>query len=111
MDRVLELHLNMFDRRNHERRAQLDQSIQHWSTVAIYASTVFLELILPSVSTTIAQTFMCEEIGGKKFLREHLILSCKHSDERSWWVSYATGMGFVYPVRATIAPSSRFAFL
>ena len=108
---VAKLYLNMVDRRNHERRAQLEQRIQYWSTMAIYASTVFLELILPSVSTTIAQTFMCEEIGGKKFLREHLILSCKHSDERSWWVSYATGMGFVYPVRAASAPSSRFAFL
>ena len=107
----MKVRLHVTDRRNRERRERQEQCIQYWSTIAIDVSTLILELILPSVSTNIAQTFMCEEIGGKKFLREHLILSCKHSDERSWWVSYAAGMGFVYPVRAASAPSSCFVFL
>ena len=101
---VMKVRLNMFDKHNQARRERLGQRMQYWSTMATYLSTLLLEIILPSVSTTIAQTFMCAEIGGERFLRQQLTISCERSAERSWWLSYGIGMGVIYPVRAA-APS------
>ena len=58
---------------------------------------VFLELVLPSVSTTIAETFVCQDFDDGSFLRAQLTLQCNGSVNRKYWVSYASVMLAVYP--------------
>ena len=43
---------------------------------ALGYTALFLELILPSTSTTIAETFVCDQLGDERFLRADLTIAC-----------------------------------
>ena len=58
---------------------------------------LFLELILPSVSTTICETFVCFELDDGRYLRAQFSLSCDSEEHRSWF-AYAVVMAIVYLV-------------
>ena len=79
--------------------------------MAAKRSLILLELALPSVTTTIVQTFMCDSYGSEedRFLRAQLTLRCngftddddyqsEESDRRKLFVSYAWAMFVVYPI-------------
>ena len=68
---------------------------------------LFLEVILPNVSTTICETFICERFDDGRYLRAQLSLSCD-SDEHEWYAAYASVMFVVYVV---IVPALLFATL
>ena len=91
---VLKLHQNVRDKRNTRRKDKLDEQLVRFRTSAISVSLLFLEISLPSISSTIAQAFMCEEIGGERYLSAHLTMSCEPSSNRVWWESYASVMIF-----------------
>ena len=59
---------------------------------------LFLELVLPSVSTTIIETFVCQDFDDGSFLRAQLTLQCNASANRKYWVSYASVMLIIYPI-------------
>ena len=95
---VKKLRLKNSRKRDAEAERAVEKELQEYRTSAITYSMLFLELILPSVSTTIAQTFECEELGGKQWLRAQLTLSCQNSG----WKAYATFMAVLFPVRRAI---------
>ena len=67
------------------------------SQLASKLSLLWLELIYTSVSTTIFETFACDEFDGEQlYLRVELTLACDGSPVRRGWVIYATFMLFVY---------------
>ena len=68
-----------------------------WRTSARY-SLIFLELILPSTTTTIGQTLSCEKFDDGYFLRAQLSVACDASNRRRSWVAFASFMIFVYPI-------------
>ena len=70
---------------------------------ALGYSALFLELILPSVSTTIAETFVCDRLGDEQFLRADLTIACDGGEERIWWQLYAMFFILVYPVMVPMA--------
>ena len=67
------------------------------------------QIILPSVSTTITQTFCCEEYDDGRFLRSDLSLRCNRfghaqsedettSERRRFFVVYAWAMVVIFPI-------------
>ena len=60
-------------------------------------TNLFLELILPSISTTISEAFYCEKFDGDRFLRAQLTQSCESSEWQSWAV-YAGLFIIVFPI-------------
>ena len=97
---IKKLRLKSSRKRDAKAEQALQKELQEYRTSAITYSMLFLELILPSVSTTIAQTFECEELGEKQWLRAQLTLSCKGTRAgRSGWKAYATFMAVLFPVR------------
>ena len=68
-----------------------------WRTSARY-SLIFLELILPSTTTTIGQTLSCEKFDDGFFLRTQLSVACDGSNRRRTWVAYACCMIAIYPI-------------
>ena len=59
---------------------------------------IWLEIVLPSVSVTIASAFVCEEFEHGFFLRAQLTLACDGSDRRMAWVYLASLMTLLYPI-------------
>jgi len=65
---------------------------------ALRGIMVLLELLLPSISTTIFQTFGCVEFDDGFHLREQLTLLCDGSGRRKTWVAIASLMALFYPI-------------
>ena len=61
-----------------------------------YLTLVGLEIITPTVLTTVLQTFVCEEIDGGWFLRAQLTLECDETGHRHAWQAYAAVCAVVY---------------
>ena len=62
-------------------------------------SLLLFELILPSVSTTISETFVCRTFDdGSKFLRVQLNLACDGSSDRNFWVSWSVVFFVLFPI-------------
>ena len=58
-------------------------------TKAKERSLLLLELVLPSIATSLVQVFGCTEFDDGSFLAESLTLACDDSDERVFWVLFA----------------------
>ena len=65
---------------------------------AAHVSLLFLELVLPTVSTTIAQTLVCERFSNGYFLRAQLTIPCNASPTRKLWIVYSVVMLVVFPL-------------
>ena len=62
-------------------------------------SLIWIETILTMVSTSIAQTFSCQELDGKSFLRAQLTQTCDASSaRRQLWRNYAIAMFLLFPL-------------
>lgn len=68
-----------------------------WHTSA-RLSLLCLEIVLPSVTTTVMETLVCDEFDDGFFLRSQLSIACDGSPNRTTWVLYACLMMLVYPV-------------
>ena len=61
-------------------------------------SLVLMELVLPSVSTTIIEASRCSSFdGGERYLREQLTISCTSASRRTWEV-YTSLCVLLYPI-------------
>ena len=60
-------------------------------------STMLLEFVVSSVATIVVQTFQCDEFEDGKFLRVELLLSCKASAQRNFYLVFASVMVLVFP--------------
>ena len=74
---------------------------QAWHTSA-RLSLLCLEVALPSITTTIVQTLICDQYDNGSFLRAELSCACDDSHRREKWVYYAGLMFAVYPVGASL---------
>ena len=61
-------------------------------------SLFLMELIVSSVSTTVVQTFICDEFDGGDYLSAQLTLACDGSEQRRYYLGYAVFMVLVYPI-------------
>ena len=61
-------------------------------------SLLWVEMVLTNVSTTIGQTFVCEMIDNKSYLRVEPTLTCDSSATRRFWKTWSILMMMVYPV-------------
>ena len=59
---------------------------------------VGLKLLVSGVSTTIVQTFLCEQFDDGAFLSEDLTLECDGSKGRRGYLGFAAFMVLVYPL-------------
>jgi hypothetical protein len=59
---------------------------------------IILELILPSISTTIADAFSCTTYENDSFLQVQLTIACDDSPYRRSWKTFAIMMILIYPV-------------
>ena len=62
------------------------------------AILILLELLLPSISTTIFQTFGCVEFDDGFYLQAQLSLACDNTGRRKTWVAFASLMMLFYPI-------------
>ena len=69
---------------------------QAWQTSARF-SLLCLEIVLPSITTTIVQTLVCDSYDNGSFLRAELSTACDDSLHRKKWVYYAWLMLLAYP--------------
>ena len=61
-------------------------------------SLVLMELVLPSVSTTIIEASRCSSFdGGERYLREQLTISCTSASRRTWEI-YTSLCVLLYPI-------------
>ena len=67
-----------------------------------FVALVFLELIIPSTSTTIFSMFECSTFDSGKFLTKQLTISCEDI-VYEWWRAYALFFVFVYPIGCAAA--------
>ena len=58
---------------------------------------VLFELVLCGVTTTLFQTYECEDYGGKQHLKAQLSIECAGATYE-WWKRYAAFMTLVYPI-------------
>ena len=68
---------------------------------SIEYTLVFLELVLPTVSSTIATVFVCDSFDEGHYLREQLTLACDDSQARAYWCLYSGLMALIYPIGAS----------
>ena len=68
---------------------------------SIEYTLVILELVLPTVSSTIATVFVCDSFDEGHYLREQLTLACDDSQARTYWCLYSGLMALVYPFGAS----------
>ena len=69
-----------------------------WQSAA-KLSLQWIEMVLPSVSTTVADALVCISIDGKQFLRASLTETCDLSSaRRRRWREFAIAMVAVYPI-------------
>ena len=62
-------------------------------------SLVWLELVLPSVTTTIVETYVCRRFdNGELFLNAMLTIPCDGSHRRRSWVLFASLAAAIYPL-------------
>ena len=72
---------------------------QSWLAAArtvAYVVLLGIEVVAPSVATTVLQTFACDRFDGDWYLRTELTLSCDDSVQRRAWQAYAVIATFVY---------------
>ena len=63
------------------------------------ATIIWMELAITSVSTSIVTTFVCDDFGGDQlFLRAQLTIACDDSNQRKFWVGYASVAATLYPL-------------
>ena len=72
---------------------------QAWHTSARF-SLLCLEVVLPSITTTVVQTLICDQYDNGSFLRVELSNACDDSPHRKKWVYFAWLMMIVYPIGA-----------
>jgi len=68
-----------------------------WQLSAQHALT-FIEVFLPSITTTIIHALVCEEFDDGHFLRVEYSAPCDGSMRRKMWVACASLMIAVYPL-------------
>lgn len=61
-------------------------------------SILWIQLILPSVSTTTVQTFVCESFDDDDFLAVELTVSCSSRRHRFFWKPWAIFSLLIYPI-------------
>ena len=76
------------------RRKLVADAVQNVAKISLF----WLELCYVSVSTTIAQCFVCGNIGGQLLLRAQLTLPCDDSERRRVNRFYAGCMVLLYPI-------------
>ena len=59
---------------------------------------ILLEVMTPSVTTGVIQTFTCDKFDSGWFLRDELTLACDGSDRRNKWIAYASFCTAIYPI-------------
>lgn len=59
---------------------------------------ILLEVMTPSVTTGVIQTFTCDKFDSGWFLRDELTLACDGSARRRKWVAVASVFIVVYPI-------------
>ena len=64
-------------------------------TVA-YAALLGIEVVTPSVATTVLQTFACDRFDDGWYIRAELTLPCDESVRRRAWQAYAVFSTCVY---------------
>ena len=57
---------------------------------------LLLELMLPSIATSLVQVFICTHFDNGAFLSEQLTLSCDDSKQRTAWIAFASIVLVVY---------------
>ena len=57
---------------------------------------LLLELVLPTVSTSLVKVFVCHKFDNGAFLAEELTIRCDDSTHRSFWVAFASTSLIVY---------------
>jgi hypothetical protein len=72
-----------------------------WQSAARY-SILFIELVLPMVSTAVAEIYLCNYYDGSYHLRIELTLPCDASAQRRTWVAIASVALVVYPIGASV---------
>ena len=50
---------------------------------------LLLELMLPSITTSLVQIFVCDSYGNGDFLRAALTIPCDRSAQRNSWIIFA----------------------
>ena len=68
-----------------------------WQSAARF-SLLFLELVLPMISTTIANVFQCTNFDDGSYLQIELTLPCDDSAQRRSWVAVASVSLVAYPL-------------
>ena len=63
-------------------------------------SLVFIELLLPMISTSIAEIWQCSTFEDGSYMRVELTLPCDDSAQRHGWVAVASISLIVYPIGA-----------
>ena len=86
------LHAGTSDPSRQIQRRKLELNAKYFFIVLI-----FLELTLPTTSTTIFASFVCEEFDDGSYLQEQLTISCETADFQ-WWNTYAYCFMLVYPL-------------
>ena len=61
-------------------------------------SLLLLEITLPSTTTTLIQTFICQQFDNGAFLRESLTIACDDSPRRRLWVVFSAVTLIVYMI-------------
>jgi len=74
---------------------------------AARSSLLLIELLLPMISTTVAQVFLCTTFDNGSFVQVELTLSCDDSVQRRGWVMVALAALIVYPLGARRAEARR----
>ena len=67
---------------------------------------LMLELVLPSITTSLIQVFICSKFDNGSFLREELTLSCDDSGQRARWVAFTVAGLLAYPLGGKCSPKS-----
>lgn len=71
--------------------------VQGSANLAVVRMSIFLELIVPSISTTISDTLYCSCFDNGSFLRAQMTISCEDATWRSW-AAYAGCCIVIFPI-------------
>ena len=74
--------------------------------IAARWSLFLMELIVSGVSTTVVQTFICDEFDDGRYLSAQLTLACDGASPRRLYAAYAVFMVLVYPIGKLSCPRS-----
>ena len=65
---------------------------------AAKASLLWLEIVYTTVSTTVLECFVCQEIGGTFQLRAQMTVSCNSAERRRLYLFYSSCMVLLFPI-------------